>query len=218
MTLEVLFDNSPDNEFIPEAAYFGLSLNAPAPTKKEYRDIEKFFLKATYNLSNSRITEGFFCWLKVYGHLLSPSKIRRLISIGKDYNEAVFGAFIDFIMDECNNAHPFKILIPFSKKLKAETLLYSSPKISRPNKYFKKYNLVTHDYQLDLNKFLVPKTHTYSSCLELRNRALFGSTVNADVASYLSCNPKATAYRTSKETFHHKASVFKVFQDILEAA
>lgn len=218
MTLEVLCNSPQNNDFLSEAFYFGVSLNSTLPKKQEYHDLERFFLKATYNLTNSRITEGFMCWLQAYGHLLSPSKIRRLILADEEHNQAVFGAFVDLLINECKNGHQFKILTPFSKKLKTQTFLYSSPKISKPYKYFKKYNLLAHSYQLNHNKFLIPKESTYKSCTELRNRALFGSTVNADVASYLHYNPDATAYKTSMQTFHHKASVFKVFVDVKQAA
>lgn len=218
MTLEVLCNSPQNNDFLSEAFYFGVSLNSPLSQKKEYHDLEKFFLRATYNLSNSRITEGLICWLQAYGHLLSPSKIRRLILANEEHHKAVLGTFVDFLIHECKNGHQFKILTPFSKKLKVQTLLYSSPKIFKPCKYFEKYNLLAHSYQLDHNKFLLPKINTYKTCIELRNRALFGSTVNADVASYLHYNPDTTAYKASKQTFHHKASVFKVFADIQAAA
>jgi len=211
MTSETLCKNIQSNDFLSKAFYFGISLNTTVPKKQVYTDLEIFVLKATYSLSSSRITEGVLCWLKAYGHLLSPSKIRRLILASENYDSAVFGVFTDFLIRECKNGHQFKILLPFSSKLKAETPLYSSPRIRTPNMNFKKYNLIAHSYKLDLSKFLLPKTNTYKTCVELRNRALFGSTVNADVASYLSYNPSATAYKVSKETFHHKASVFKVF-------
>lgn len=217
MTLEVLFKNPIDPSFLSQAVYFGLSFNAPLQ-KKNYQDLEKFFLKATRNLSNSRTAEGLICWLKAYGHLLSPSKIRRLIKAGEDYDKAVFGAFVDCLVEDCANGHQFKILQTFSVKKKSKALLYPSPSVAVPNRYFKKYNLIAHSYKCDQNKFLLPKKNVYQSCVELRNRALFGSTVNADVASYLHYNPEATAYKISKETFHHKASVFKVFSDVKEAA
>lgn len=218
MTSEILCKNIQGNDFLSEAFYFGISLNTSIPRKQVYTDLESFVLKATYSLSSSRITEGILCWLKAYGHLLSPSKVRRLILAGEKYDPAVFGAFTDFLINECKNGHQFKILPPFSSKLKLETSLYSGPRIRRPNTYFKKYNLIVHSYKLNHNKFLLPRKHTYKTCIELKNRALFGSTVNADISSYLSYNPSATAYKVSKKTFHHKASVFKVFADIQESA
>ena len=218
VTSKVLYKNLQNDDFITEAIYFGVSFNSSHPKKDGYTDIEKFILKATCNLLNSRITEGVLCWLQAYGHLLNPSKVRRLISNGVEYDPSVLGAITEFLISQCNNGHQFKILLPFAIKLKTQTFLYSSPKITTPNTYFKKYNLIAHNYKTDHNKFLVPKKHIYRICIELKNRALFGSTVNADVASYLSYHPDATAYKTAKETFHHKASVFKIFADIQEAA
>jgi len=55
------------------------------------------------------------------------------------------------------------------------------------------------------------------NCLELKNRALFGSAVNADVASYLARHPEATPYEISKAICNHKARVFEVFRDVKAA-
>lgn len=218
MTSSVLFKKFEQSQFLSEAFYLGISLNSNLKKEFKYVDLEKFFLKATYNLTSSRVTEGFLCWLKNYGHLLSPSKVRRLISSGEDYNSAVLGVFTDFLILECLNGHQFKILQPFSKKLEQECFLYSSPKINNPNTLFLEYNVIAHNYMLDENKFLLPKKHVYKTCVELKNRALFGSTVNADVASFLFYEPSAGPYKISKKTFNHKASVYRVYSDVQEAA
>jgi hypothetical protein len=57
----------------------------------------------------------------------------------------------------------------------------------------------------------------FKHCIELKHRALFGSSVNADVASYLNRNPDATPYQIAIATQNHKARVFEVFKDIKAA-
>jgi hypothetical protein len=202
-------------DFINEAIYFGIALQIePLPKVIKYHDPEVFFLSATQNLKSSRLIEGFLCWLLRYGYLLSPSKIRRLITSGNSYDPAVLGGFLEFLIKNQILAHQYKILSPYAKKKIKKTPLLEGPIPKKPNAYFLKYNLVIHNYLLDSNKFLLPKQSTFKTCIELRNRALFGSTVNADVASYLSFNPVTTPYLVSKNTNNHKASVFKVFRDL----
>ncbi len=217
MTSETSPNSFKHDNFLSEAFYFGVSINSPIEKEIFYTDLERFFLSSTYNLIDSRVTEGVLCWLKRYGHLLSPSKIRRLIASKVNHNPAVLGALTDFLILECRNGHQFKLLKPFSKKLKKETKLYPGPKAHKKNLLFLNYNIVTYCYKLDEDKFLLPKKHVYKKSVELRNRALFGSTVNADVASFLSYDPNSSPYKVSKSTFNHKASVFKVFADVVEA-
>lgn len=217
MTLEVSPNKKKHEKFLSQMAYFGIKIAAPNLKKKQYNDIERYFLSATLNMNSSRVAEGFLCWILEYGHLLSPSKIRRLIAAGVEYNSAVLGAFVGILVDKTRSGHQFKILEVYTKKLKVKTQLFKGPVIKKTNSYFLKYNLIAHNYKLDKSKFLFSAKEIYKNCLELKNRALFGSTVNADVASYLKWNSEATAYRVAKETFHHKASVFKVYEDVSEA-
>ena len=64
--------------FLTAATYLGISISSKGIIR-DYVDLERFFLVATCNFSSSRIVEGFLCWVLRYGHLLSPSKVRRLI-------------------------------------------------------------------------------------------------------------------------------------------
>ncbi len=74
-----------EDEFKRMAHYFGIAIQAPPSDIAQnnpdlmFMDIEVFFLSATLLLKTSRMAEGFLCWLVEFGHLLSPSKLRRLI-------------------------------------------------------------------------------------------------------------------------------------------
>ena len=70
---------------------------------------------------------------------------------------------------------------------------------------------------LEADKFLRPVATVYKNCLELKNRALFGSIVNADVVSYLEKHPGSKPYQIAKRTHHHKARVFEIYADVLAA-
>jgi hypothetical protein len=205
-------------EFLNQCYYFGIAMNDGQLTKPEmHTDLERFFLAATYHFDNSRICEGILCWLRKYTYLLSPSKVRRLISNGVPYDKAILGGFLFFITENKMNHRQWAILKIYSKKNKISTPLYPGPKPKLPNQHFMKYNVIVHNFELNENKFLQPVQQVFRKCIEIKNRTLFGSIVHADVASYLSRNPSANAYEVSKETANHKARVFKIHNDVRTA-
>jgi hypothetical protein len=211
-------------DFQKKAIYFGIGIHTSSSSTSleiintSYNDIEVFFLSATYNLKTSRLAEGFLCWLLQFGHLLSPSKIRRLIQSNKAFDSAVLGGFIEFLSE--NNIMPiqWKIIKPFCKKRKTSVQLLDGPAPRLSASYFAKYGIITPQFKLESSKFLLPTATIFKNCLELKNRALFGSVVNADIASYLTKHPASTAYQVAKATHHHKARVFEIYPDVLAAS
>ncbi len=211
------------NEFQEMAYYFGIAIQSLKPEARgkyfmsQYTDIDRFFLSATYNLKSSRLAEGFLCWLVQFGHLLSPSKIRRLIKSGQDFDSAILGAFIEFMTERNIMSLQWKIIKPFCRKHKSIQQFFNGPTPRFPAPYFKKYGILAPNFKIELDKFIIPVSTIFKNCPELKNRALFGSAVNADVVSYLAKHPGRTAYQTAKATCHHKARVFEIYPDILSA-
>jgi hypothetical protein len=177
-------------------------------------DLEIYFLAATYNLKNSRISEGFLCWLIKFGHLLSPSKTRRLILSKTPYDPVLLGVFLNYINEFKINHRQWKIIKKYTQTHRKKILLLEGPKPRNPNPLFLKNNILAPNFKLETDKFLKPSKSVFINCLELKNRALFGSVANADVASYLNKNPQATAYETALATHHFKARVFEILEDI----
>ena len=210
-------------EFRAMASYFGIAiqpqlLRLPLDPNQSFVDIEIFFLSSTYCLNTSRMTEGFLCWLLEFGHLLSPSKIRRLIRAGYVYDSAILGGLLEFLSENNIMSNQWKIVTPFCHKRRKAVQLFEGPAPRAPSSYFLKYRILAPQFQLDTIKFLTPTKAIYRNCVELRNRARFGSVVNADVASYLEKSPTSSAYQIAKATHHHKARVFAVYENILAAS
>lgn len=107
---------------------------------------------------------------------------------------------------------------PFCKKRKILEQLLAGPTPRLPASYFAKYGILTPQFKVESSKFLRPTVAIFKNCLELKNRALFGSVVNADVVSYLVKHPSSTAYQVAKATHHHKARVFEIYEDVLAAS
>ncbi len=207
--------SSPSNNFSSLANYFGIAISfSDSKPVTDYADIERFFLQCTMNFNNSRTAEGILCWIDEYGHLISPSKLRKLIKEGVPYDKIVLGGILEFMKARTVGARPLSILKKYVSKRAISANLIEGPRIRSAAPYFKKVGLLTPDFLLDKKKFLRPSDHVLRSCLELRYRCLFGSVLNSDIASALSRNPQLNAYAAAKLTGHHKANVFKNFLDI----
>jgi hypothetical protein len=225
MILEKLQTKVLLSEFQEMSYYFGiavqrseLNVTSVKILGSQYMDIETFFLSATYNLKTSRLAEGFLCWLLQFGHLLSPSKIRRLIQLDYAHDSAVLGGFIEFMIEQNIKPLQWKIISPFCKKRKTPEPLLNGPAPRLTANYFIKYGISAPRFELEVFKFLLPVASIFKKCVELKNRALFGSIVNADVVSYLTKHPGSTAYQVAKKTYHHKARVFEIYSDVLAAS
>jgi len=215
MRQSTISKNSPSDNFPSLANYFGIAISfSDSKTVTEYADIERFFLQCTMNFNNSRTAEGILCWIDEYGHLISPSKIRKLIKDGIPYDKTVLGGILEFMKMRAVGGRPLSILKKYVSKRAISINLFEGPRIRNPAPYFKKVGLLTPNFLLDQEKFLHPRDHVLRSSLELRNRCLFGSVLNSDVASALFKNPQLSAYAVSRLTGHHKANVFKNFLDI----
>ena len=213
------------DEFKAMAYYFGIAIQAgfsklalDKEPKLSFVDIECFFLSATCHLKTSRLTEGFICWLLKFGHLLSPSKVRRLIQAGQLFDPAILGGLIEFLSENKIKSGQWKIVTPFCKKRKKMERLLEGPPPRLLASYFSKYRIAAPRFKLEVDKFLLPTAAIYKNCSELKNRALFGSIVNADVVSYLEKHPGSTPYQIAKRTHHHKARVFEIYADVLAAS
>lgn len=134
--------------------------------------------------------------------------------MGKYYDTSIFGGLLLFLIEHNINSKQWAILKPYVRKSQERRALLEGPLPRIPNLCFEKYNILVHNYKLDPIKFLIPVSSNLKTCSELRNRALFGSAVNADVASYLKWDPQATAYKIAKATHNHKARVFEIHLDI----
>jgi hypothetical protein len=206
-------NNFNGNEYL---AYMGLSIGEGRTVINAYVDIEIFFLWLTTQFNNSRIAEGALCWLKRYGHLLSPSKIRRLANSGVCYNQQVLNGIVNFMENQNIKYNQFKILK--TPKIRKTLDFGHGVRIRNPMKEFEIENVLIPNFNLDDNKFLKDEKSVLEKNLELRSRMLFGSCLNADIFSILKKHPKTSRYEIHKITTHHKKSINDVFRGASLAA
>lgn len=193
--------------------YFGITLGGAKfkEPSAEYHDIEKFILDNTVLEHSSRTLEGFLTWLKKYGFILSPSKLRRMVNSKYKCDKVVLGAFMDFV--QIYSDQDMTLVTKLCKKNKNQISLLKDVPLSlirSRNKIFERWGVIIPDYKLDEGKFLLSNEQIINHCPELRNRVFMGSVLHADLYTYLSKNGKhETKYRIAKNIFNLSGSVGK---------
>jgi hypothetical protein len=201
--------------FLAQLIYFGASLSGAdiKVCRKEYQDLELFFLEATLNMSwNVRVTNAIISWVHRYGVLLSPSKLRRLLKT-TPHDSAVMGALIFMIKESDPRASRWRILNSFLKKNKQSALLFPHlpPPVSNENPHFKKYGIIAHALPPNPDKYLLPQQTVLQNCVEIRNRAQMVNTVAADVFSAIEKDlTLQSSYEVANRVHHHRAQVHAV--------
>lgn len=202
------FDN-----FVDRLAYFGAALNGDLKRfETEYQDLELFILEASLNLSHdTRVTQAFIHWVARYGCLISPSKLRRLIQEGTEYDPTMLGAILEVIQASEGRLQNWKILKPRLKKAKGERLLF--PDLPRPrsglNPFFQKWGILAPAMNEPEKKYLLPSQAVFKRCPEIRYRAEGTSAIAADIRAFKGKNRNAetTLYRLAKMIHQPRAQV-----------
>lgn len=204
--------NSFDN-FVDRLTYFGAALNGDYKRfETEYQDLELFILEGSRNLSHdTRVTQAFIHWVSLYGCLVSPSKLRRLIQEGFEYDPAVLGVILDLIESGEGRLQSWKILKPHTKRAKNERLLF--PDLPRPrsalNPIFFNWGIVAPRMKESQTKYLLPSPSVFKRCPELRYRAEGVSSVAADIRAFKDKNrtSELSVYEMSKVIHQPRAQV-----------
>lgn len=212
-----------ENDLLSLYLYFGISVGSSdlgAADESKYHDLEKFFLDNTIYLHSSRSLEGFLVWLKKYGFLLSPSKIRRMLKLKYNHYSPAVGAFLNFI--EKYHSVNFDIVTSLCKVEKTKKSFIQNVPLSimkNRNALFESWGLVIPNFELSESKYLLTNDQIMKKCPELKNRIIMGSVLHSDLYSYLDkCVDKKilTKYQIAKDIFNLRGSVGKAAIMVLE--
>ena len=116
--MEINFGNF--GNFVSQLVYFGGNVGIGPPLElANYHDLEEFLITATNFMDKEiRVTTAFLYWLKRFGILLSPSKLRRIIKNEKiEYRKNILFAFISIIENHPLNRQNWQIIKKFTKYL-----------------------------------------------------------------------------------------------------
>lgn len=205
------------NSFENKLSYMGAALGYESTHfKNEFVCIESFILEATTYKHTSRTIEGFMAWLKRYGSIMDQSKLIRLIKAGKPFDSAMLGAFLTFV--QANHSKSLSASLKFCKpntNLKSIFDEFPLSLIRGEEPYFKKYEIKAPNFIIDMDKFLRSESSVFSDCVEIRNRIACGSSVNADILSFIKKHSSNHSnYQIAKAIGHERTSVNRVLDKI----
>lgn len=138
-------------------------------------DIEEFFLDATrFVFADVRLARCIDNWVRIYGFLISPSKLKRLIEKENyPYDSAVLGVFLILISRNKGKQLNLGPLKKFCKKRK-ELTYRSKLKFAIKDEYhdpdWLKFNIATHLFVDEAKKNLLNLEWTLNQSPELRYR------------------------------------------------
>lgn len=177
------------NSFIKKFNYFGANLGL-SEYIDSYIDLESFFLELTLHFNDdSRTQQAVLNWCYIFGDLLSPSKIRRVMKKNV-YDQKNILLLIKFIHEHGVVLKNWSILGAYDKAL-------SLSFVPQTKKYLKKISFIE------------------KNCPELRYRIQGNSQVSADIKAYLEKNTFKSMYDIAKNIDSAKNRVNEEYRKLV---
>ena len=155
----------------------------------QYIDIEEFFLDATrFVFADVRLALCIEHWIRTYGFLIGPSKLKRLIEKENyPYDPAVLGVFLVLIVNNEKQLN-LKSLQKFCKKKESLTHRAPSKVKVRPadvDQIWLRFNIATPTFFDETKKYLLSFDYALKHSPELKYRIETDDIMGSDYKAYL---------------------------------
>lgn len=210
------FTSNEIQEFGAKLSALGGRLGFEKTPFEQYIDLEEFFLDCTrFVFAEERLARCIENWIRTYGFLISPSKIKRLIEKEKySYDSAVLGVFLRIIGHNSKQLN-LRLLQTFCKKKK--TLTYrSSSKVKVREKDFDpnwlSFNIATHKFVDETKKNLLGFDFTLKHSPELKFRIESDDVTSSDYKAFLLREGKGKSLNYISKRIHaHYSNLHKFY-------
>jgi len=172
-------------------------------TKRDYIDLELFFLTSTCHLLNSdgRLVRCMEYWTYTFGKYLSPSRITKYIQQGIAYDGAVLGALLSIADSKFPRSGEFHLLIKFTKKHNNAPLLAFLKRVKNPDENWIKFGIIAPQFIPDEPKhFLRSTDYIIKNIPELSYRIKGYTIAIANINALLDLNGPLSVYKIAKIT------------------
>jgi hypothetical protein len=211
------FTNFELNDFGSRLTSLGGRLGYDSYPSNKYIDIEEFFLDATrFVFADERLARCIENWIRTYGFLIGPSKIKKLIEKEKhSYDPAVLGVFLKLIEGTKEKQLNLDSLSRFCSK--KEGLTYRSPsKVKvRPNDFDEnwiEFNIATQKFVDESQKNLLNFDYTLKNSPEIRNRIETDDILCSDYKAYIQREGKDHSLNSICKRIHsHYSNLHKIY-------
>lgn len=207
------------DEFLNNAQSLGLKINRKPVAKRDYIDLESFFLYSTIHISASIRTARYIeYWVYSFGKYLSVKRINDHIKKGHPFKPEFLNGLLKIIDENFENTGPLKKL--YQGKIAKDKILI--PIV--PEYVFKKLDPRWESVGVsapvfipdELEKTIYGVEWISKNCPELYYRMQGISPVLSDIRAYLDFKSDASLYRVSKDLNLTYSCVYQNYKKYLE--
>jgi hypothetical protein len=207
------------DEFLDNAHSLGIKINRKIDTKRDYIDLESFFLYSTIYISSSiRVARYIEYWAFSFGKYLSVKRINDHIKKGHPYRPEFLNGLLKIIDDNFDKSGPMKNL--FQKKNNGANGNISIV----PGYEFKKLDPLWNSVGIsapvfipdELDKTIHKLDWISKNCPEIYYRMQGISPVLSDIRAYMSFRTGVSLYRVAKDLNLTYSCVHQNYKKYLE--
>lgn len=207
------------DEFLDNAHCLGIKINRPIGKKRDYIDLESFFLQSTIHISSSiRVARYIEYWVYSYGKYLSVKRINDHIKSGHPYRAEFLNGLLKIIDDNFDKTGPMKNLYQ-KRTTEKQSLIPIVPGFE-----FKKLDprwiavgvsapIFIPD---ELEKVIHGIDWISKNCPEIFYRMQGISPVLSDIRAYMYFKKKVSLYRVAKDLNLTYSCVYQNYKKYLE--
>lgn len=205
-------------KFLDISNHLGIKINREIKNKRDYIDLESYFLYSTIYISHSiRVARYVEYWVHSYGKYLSVKLIKDHIKKGHPYRKEFLNGLLKIVDDNFENSGPLKIL--HQSEIKNNLLIPIVPdfefKVLDPN--WKSSGIAAPIFIPDeKDKTIHDLNWIAKNCPEIYFRMQGISPVLSNIRSYLHFKNKASLYRVAKDLKLTYSCVHQNYKKYLE--
>ncbi|MCP4914488.1 MAG: hypothetical protein GY909_15340 [Oligoflexia bacterium] len=199
-------------------ASLGMLISSKVKKKRDYIDIEKFFILSTnYVYDDLRLSRSMEYWCLAYGKYLSFKKLNKILSkMDSDlYDSSVLGALLAIADPHFPEKGKFKGLSKYCETKAEEkrlSKLFSNKKKCDPR--WARFGIIAPEFIAnEISNNLCCKSHLKKHVPEMYYRMLGFSSSISDLKAIIAFNENISIYKMAKITGLTYATVFNLIKD-----
>jgi len=204
-------------QFLDNAHSLGLKINRTSTTKRDYIDLESFFLYSSIHISSSiRVARYIEYWTFSFGKYLSVKRIKDHIKKAHPFSPIHLNGLLKIIDENFDKTGPMKELY---QKVKIKELIPIVPgfDFKKLDQKWKSVGIAAPVFIPDeLEKTIYNTKWISENCPELFFRMQGISPVLSDIRSYMNFKKEVSLYRVAKDLNLTYSCVHQNFKKYLE--
>jgi len=206
-------------EFLDDANSLGIKINRKVDKKRDYIDLESFFLYSTIHISSSiRVARYIEYWAFSFGKYLSVKRINDHIKKGHPYRPEFMNGLLKIVDDKFDKSGPMKCLFQKTTSEKQGNIpIVSGFDFKKLDPKWESVGISAPVFIPDeLDKTIHGLDWISKNCPEIYYRMQGISPVLSDIRAYMFFKNKVSLYRVAKDLNLTYSCVYQNYKKYLE--